>query len=98
MIRRSPVTIYLWDLSAKEEFFQLYGKAFGFLRNTFKPRLLTNLLKLKNLEDKGGDSLQVTIGIANFIDDVGRDLTISGSRKMRAIFINSISLFSNNIL
>ena len=88
----------MWSLSAKGELLHLYGKASGFPRNTSKSKLLANLLKLKNLKDKGGASLLVTIAIENFIDDVGRDLTISGSRKMPAIFINSISLFPKNIL
>ena len=57
MIRRSPVTICLWYLSTKEELLHLHGRLSGFVKNKFKSRLLTNLLKLKNLVDIGGVSL-----------------------------------------
>ena len=40
----------------------------------------------------------VSIGIENLTDDEGRDLTISRSNKIQAIFINSTPLFSKNIL
>ena len=53
--------------------------------------ILTNLLKLKNLVDMGGVSFEVAIGIGNLTNDVGRDFTISGSSKIRVIFINSIT-------
>ena len=49
MMRRSPVTICLWYLSAKGELLQLHGRLYGFVKNKSKSRLLTNLLKLKNL-------------------------------------------------
>ena len=59
-----------------------------FAKNKSKYRSLKNLLKLKNLVDIGGVSLSVTIGLENFTDDVGGDLTISGICKMWAISIN----------
>ena len=89
-IRRSPVTICLWCLSAKGKLLNLHGRLPGFVKNKLKSRLMANLLKLKNLVDIGGVSLQVTIYLGNLTDDEGRDLTISGSRKIRAMFINSI--------
>lgn len=46
----------------------------------------------------GGVSFEVAIGIGNLTNDVGRDFTISGSSKIRVIFINSITQFSKNIL
>ena len=49
MIHRSPVTICLWCLSAKGELLHLRGRLSGFVKNKSKSRLLTNLLKLKNL-------------------------------------------------
>ena len=49
MIRRTPVTICLWCLSAKGELLHLRGRLSGFVKNKSKSRLLTNLLKLKNL-------------------------------------------------
>ena len=73
MIRRPPVTICLWYLSIKGELFHLHGRLSGFVKNKSKSRLLKNLLKLKNLVDKGGASLKVTIGITNLTDDEGRD-------------------------
>ena len=57
MIRRSPITICLWCLSAKGELLHLHSRLSGFLKNKSKSRLLTNLLKLKNLVDIGGVSL-----------------------------------------
>ena len=57
MIRRSPVTICLWYLSAKGELLHLHGRLSGFVKNKSKSRLLANLLKLKNLVDIGGVSL-----------------------------------------
>ena len=51
MIRRSPVTICLWCLSANGEILHLPGKLSRFVKNKSKSRLLTNLLKLKNLVD-----------------------------------------------
>ena len=97
MIHRSPVTIYLWYLSAKGELLHLHGRLSWFVKNKSKSRLLINLLKLKNSVDIGGVSLQVTISIGNLTDDERRDLTMSESRKIRAIFINSTPLFSKNI-
>lgn len=38
--------------------------------------------------------MQVTIGIRNVTDNVGKDLTIFGSLRIRATFLNSIPLFS----
>ena len=57
MIRRSPVTICLWCLSVKGELLHLHSRLSEFAKNKSKPRLLTNLLKLKNLIDIGGVSL-----------------------------------------
>ena len=57
MIHRSPATICLWCLSTKGEFLHLHGRLSGFGKNKSKSRLLTNLLKLKNLADIGGVSL-----------------------------------------
>ena len=57
MIRRSPVTICLWYLSAKRELLHLDGRLSGFVKSKSKSRLLTNLLKLKNVVDIGGVSL-----------------------------------------
>ena len=54
MIRRSSVTICLWYLSTKGELLHFYGRLSGFTKNKSKSRLLTNLLKLKNLVDIGG--------------------------------------------
>ena len=54
IIRRSPITISLWCLSAKGELLRLHGRLSGFLKNKSKSRLLTNLLKLKNFVDIGG--------------------------------------------
>ena len=56
MIRRSPVTICLWYLSTKGQLLHLHGRLSGFVKNKSKSRLLTNLLKLKNLVDIGGVS------------------------------------------
>ena len=55
--RRLPVTICLWCLSAKGYLLHLHGRLSGFVKNKSKSRLLTNLLKLKNLVDTGGVSL-----------------------------------------
>lgn len=57
----------------------LHGRLSGSVKNRFKSRILTNLLKLNNLVDMGGVSLEFTIGIGNLTNDVGQDLTISGS-------------------
>ena len=57
MIQRSLVTICLWYLSTKVELLHMHGRLFGFVKNKCKSRLLTNLLKLKNLVDIGGVSL-----------------------------------------
>ena len=54
MIRRSPVIMCSWCLSIKGELLHLYGTLYGFVKNKSKSRLLTNLLKLKNLVDIGG--------------------------------------------
>ena len=56
MIRRSPVTICLRYFSTKRELLHLHGRLSGFVKNKYKSRLLTNLLKLKNLVDIGGVS------------------------------------------
>ena len=48
IIRRSPVPICLWRLSAKGVLLHLHGRLSGFIKNKSKSRLLTNLLKLKN--------------------------------------------------
>ena len=53
MICRSPVTICLWYLSTKGQLLQLNGRISGFAKNKSKSRLLTKLLKLKNLVDIG---------------------------------------------
>ena len=57
MVRRSPVTICLRCLSAKGELSHLHGRLSGFVKNKSKSRLLTNLLNLKGLVDKGRVSL-----------------------------------------
>ena len=57
VIRRSPTTICLWCLSAKEELVHLHGRLSGFAKNKSRSRLLKNLLKLKNVVDIGGVSL-----------------------------------------
>ena len=57
MIHSSPVTICLWYLSLKGELLHLHGKLSWFAKNRPESRLLTNLLKLKNLVDIGGVSL-----------------------------------------
>ena len=57
MIRRLPVTICLWYLSTKGELLHLHGRLSGFVKNKSKSRLLTNMLKLKNLVDVGAVSL-----------------------------------------
>ena len=93
MICRSPFAIYLGYLSTKGELLHLNGRLFGFVKNKSKSRFLKNLLKLKNLLDIGGVSLEVTIGIGILTDNEGRDLIMCGSRKARAIFINSTSFF-----
>ena len=98
MNRRSPVTICLWCLLANGELLYLHGTLSGFVNNQSKSRLLGNLLNLKNLVDIGGVSFQVTISTGNLTDILGGELTISGSRKVRAIFINSTPLFSKHIL
>ena len=56
-IRISPVTIRLWYSSTKGKLLHLHARLSGFVKNKFKSRLLTNLLKLKNLVDIGGVSL-----------------------------------------
>ena len=43
MIRRSPVTICLWCLSAKGELLHLHGSLSRFLKNKSKSILLTNV-------------------------------------------------------
>ena len=57
MIRISPVNICLWYLSTKGELLHLHVRLSAFVINKSKSRLLTNLLKLKNLVDIGGVSL-----------------------------------------
>ena len=57
MICRSPVTICLWYLSTKGELLHFHGRLSGFVKNKFKSRFLTNLVKLKNLVDIGGVDL-----------------------------------------
>ena len=57
MNRRSPVTICLWCVLASEELFHFHGRLCGFVNKQSRSRLLTNLLKLKNLEVVGGVSL-----------------------------------------
>ena len=57
----------------------MHGRLSGSVKNRFKSRILTNLLKLNNLVDMGGVSLEFTTGIGNLTNDVGQDLTISGS-------------------
>ena len=57
----------------------MHGRLSGSVKNRFKSRILTNLLKLNNLVDMGGVSLEFTIGIGHLTNDVGQDLTISGS-------------------
>ena len=57
MNRRSSVTICLWCVLANEELFHFHGRLCGFVNKQSKSRLLTNLLKLKNLEVVGGVSL-----------------------------------------
>ena len=57
MIRISLVTIRLWYLSIKGKLLHLHARLSGFVKNKSKSRLLTNLLKLKNLVDIGGVSL-----------------------------------------
>ena len=47
MIRRSPVTICLWGLSAKRELLHLHSRLSGFGKHKSKSRLLTNVLKLE---------------------------------------------------
>ena len=50
MIRRSPVTTYLWCISsAKGKLLYSHSRLSGFVKNKPKPRLWRNLLKLKNL-------------------------------------------------
>ena len=93
MNRRSPVTICLWCLLANGELLYLHGRLSRFVNNQSKSRLLANLLNLKNLVDIGGVSFQVTISTGNLTDIVGGELTISGSRKVRAIFINFPNTF-----
>ena len=69
----------------------LLGRLPRSVKSKSTSRILTNLLKLKNLVDMGGVSFEVAIGIGNLTNDVGRDFTISGSSKIRVIFINSIT-------
>ena len=57
MICRSPVTICLGYLSIKGELLHFHGRLSGFVKNKSKSRLLTNLLRLKNLVVIGGVSL-----------------------------------------
>ena len=52
---------------------------------------------MKILVDKGKPSLYVTIGIGNSID-VGKAEEISGSRRMRAMFMSSTPLLSKKML
>ena len=47
MIRRSPVTMCLWGLSAKRELLHLHSRLSGFGKHKSKSRLLTNVLKLE---------------------------------------------------
>ena len=57
MIRRSPITICLCCLSIKGELLHLHDRLSGCVKNKSKSRLLTNLLKLKNLVHISGVSL-----------------------------------------
>ena len=80
---------------------QFLHTLYGFVKNASKSRLLTNSLKLKNVVDKDGVKLLVTIGFRKLMmyeDDVRRDLTISGSHKIQDIFTNYKHLFSKNVL
>ena len=89
----SYVTICLWRLSTKGEFLHFHGRLSGFAKNKSKSRLLTTFLKLKNLKDICAVSLSVIMGIGNLTNNERTDLTVSGSRKIPAIFINYTPLF-----
>ena len=54
MIRRSPVTVCLWYLSAIGELLHLHCRLSRFHKNRSKSRLMTILLKLKSLVDLSG--------------------------------------------
>ena len=56
IIRRSPLIIWLWCASAEGELLHLHGRLSEFVKNKSKSRLVTNLLKLKNVLDIGGVS------------------------------------------
>lgn len=76
---------------SKKKLLHLLGSLLGCVKN--KSRSSKNLLKLKNLVEIGVVNLQVTNNsTGNLTDDVGKDLTISGSRKVPTIKIYNFSL------
>ena len=60
--------------------------------------MLSFKLKKQSSKNVSDTTFKVTVGIGNLTDNVGRDVTISGSRKTRSLFIYSRPLFSKNIL
>ena len=93
MIPKSPVTICIRYLSAKGELMHLHDSIFGFNKYSSQSNVFKKGLKLKILVDKGKPSLYVTIGIGNSID-VGKAEEISGSHRMRGMFMSSTPLLS----
>lgn len=76
---------------SKKKLLHLLGSLLGCVKN--KSRSSKNLLKLKNLVEIGVVNLQVTNNsTGNLTDDVGKDLTISGSRKVPTIKMCNFSL------
>ena len=74
-----------WCLFAQRDLLHLHDRLSRFAKNKSKSGLLKNLLKLESLVYLDGIYFQITSGIGNLKDDVGRDLSIIGSRKTRAI-------------
>ena len=82
--------VFLVSMS-KKKLLHLLGSLLGCVKN--KSRSSKNLLKLKNLVEIGVVNLQVTNNsTGNLTDDVGKDLTISGSRKVPTIKMCNFSL------
>ena len=79
--------------TSKKGLLHLLGSLLGCVKNKSKSRSSTNLLKLKNLVEIGVVNLQVTNNsTGNLTDDVRKDLTISGSRKVPTIKMCNFSL------
>ena len=82
MVCRFPVIICLWCLSAKGELLHLHGRLSGFVINKSKSRSLTNFFEIEKLSTYGCSQSASYHWHMNLTNDVGSDLTFSGSCKI----------------